>query len=57
MELLTKLYVFQDAEDLDGSEEETEKVVKAPKKKGPKLEENKSKKEHVNVVFIVHVGK
>lgn len=29
----------------------------AAKKKLPKVEENKSKKEHVNVVFIGHVGK
>lgn len=26
------------------------------KKKPPKVEENRSKKEHVNVVFIGHVG-
>lgn len=27
------------------------------KKKAPKVEESRSKKEHVNVVFIGHVGK
>lgn len=32
-------------------------VVTVPKKKSPKPEESKSKKEHVNVVFIGHVGK
>lgn len=26
------------------------------KKKSPTIEENKSKKEHINVVFIGHVG-
>jgi hypothetical protein len=32
-------------------------LPKATKKKPPKIEESKSKKEHVNVVFIGHVGK
>lgn len=32
-----------------------EEIVKVPKKKTPKPEETKSKKEHVNVVFIGHV--
>lgn len=31
--------------------------IKTPKKKSPTIEENKSKKEHINVVFIGHVGK
>lgn len=33
-----------------------EKTAKVAKKKSPTIEENKSKKEHVNVVFIGHVG-
>lgn len=37
-------------------EGESEKIAKVIKKKLPKVEENKSKKEHVNVVFIGHVG-
>lgn len=37
-------------------EGESEKIAKVVKKKLPKVEENKSKKEHVNVVFIGHVG-
>lgn len=40
--------------DVDG--EEDEEVPKAIKRKPPKPEESKSKKEHVNVVFIGHVG-
>lgn len=36
--------------------EDDEEVVKVPKKKPVKTEETKSKKEHVNVVFIGHVG-
>jgi len=39
--------------DIDG--EEDEEVPKAIKRKPPKPEESKSKKEHVNVVFIGHV--
>lgn len=35
---------------------EGEKKQKIVKKKSPTIEENKSKKEHVNVVFIGHVG-
>lgn len=30
--------------------------LKSAKKKSPTIEENKSKKEHINVVFIGHVG-
>lgn len=37
-------------------EVEGEAIVKIPKKKSPKAEESRSKKEHVNVVFIGHVG-
>lgn len=48
------MITIQEAEDLDG---ENGNVVLAAKKKLPKVEENKSKKEHVNVVFIGHVGK
>lgn len=40
-------------EDLDG---ENGNQQAAAKKKSPKPEESKSKKEHVNVVFIGHVG-
>lgn len=31
-------------------------VKKIPKKKPPRVEDTRSKKEHVNVVFIGHVG-
>lgn len=38
-------------------EEDEELVIKVPKKKVVKVaEDTKSKKEHVNVVFIGHVG-
>lgn len=40
----------------DFEEGEASKIAKIIKKKLPKVEENKSKKEHVNVVFIGHVG-
>lgn len=43
----------KEADDLG---EDIEKKAKAAKKKSPTIEENKSKKEHVNVVFIGHVG-
>lgn len=47
------LYYFQ-----ADNEEDEETVVKVPKKKPVKIaEDTKSKKEHVNVVFIGHVGK
>lgn len=42
--------------ELDDVEVDGESVVKVSKKKPPKVEESKSKKEHVNVVFIGHVG-
>lgn len=44
---------FQEVDDFD---EDADKKPKAVKKKSPTIEENKSKKEHVNVVFIGHVG-
>lgn len=44
----------EDAEDGDG---ENDVTPKQSKKKSQKIEESKSKKEHVNVVFIGHVGK
>lgn len=47
-----------DQDEEEAGEDETEgdeEVVKVPKKKTPKPEETKSKKEHVNVVFIGHV--
>lgn len=43
----------QDEEELDV--EDTETPAKTMKKKPPKAEETKSKKEHINVVFIGHV--
>lgn len=36
--------------------EGVELKCKIVKKKSPTIEENKSKKEHINVVFIGHVG-
>lgn len=44
-----------DLEDLDDVEGDA--TPKVSKKKIPKVEESRSKKEHVNVVFIGHVGK
>lgn len=41
--------------ELDDGEVDGENVAKVSKKKPPKVEESKSKKEHVNVVFIGHV--
>lgn len=46
-------YISQELGEL---EEVEEGAIKIAKKKMPKVEENKSKKEHVNVVFIGHVG-
>lgn len=43
-------YSFQECEDGD-------EIAKIPKKKTLKVEDTKSKKEHINVVFIGHVGK
>lgn len=43
----------KDVELLDG---ENGNAQSSSKKKSPKVEESKSKKEHVNVVFIGHVG-
>lgn len=43
---------FQEA-DIEDGDAESATIIK---KKSPKIEENKSKKEHVNVVFIGHVG-
>jgi peptide chain release factor subunit 3 len=37
-------------------EEDGEETVVKPKKRVAKTEETKSKKEHINVVFIGHVG-
>jgi hypothetical protein len=42
-------------EELEEGEDGEEAVIK-PKKRIAKTEETKSKKEHVNVVFIGHVG-
>lgn len=44
-----------DDDELGELEEVEEGAIKIAKKKMPKVEENKSKKEHVNVVFIGHV--
>lgn len=41
--------------ELDEGEGDGDAALKIPKKKPPKLEESRSKKEHVNVVFIGHV--
>ncbi|XP_062548172.1 eukaryotic peptide chain release factor GTP-binding subunit ERF3A [Armigeres subalbatus] len=41
--------------DLDDGDVDGDSVAKVSKKKVPKVEESKSKKEHVNVVFIGHV--
>lgn len=40
----------------DSQEDGEEVVKKIPKKKPPRVEDTRSKKEHVNVVFIGHVG-
>lgn len=37
-------------------QEDGEAAKKIPKKKPPRVEDTRSKKEHVNVVFIGHVG-
>lgn len=43
--------------DVEDEATEDDPLPKAStKKKPPKAEENRSKKEHVNVVFIGHVG-
>lgn len=42
-------------DDIEDGEGET--TPKVSKKKPPKVEESRSKKEHVNVVFIGHVGR
>lgn len=48
---------YQEVETEDGEATEDDPLPKAStKKKPPKAEENRSKKEHVNVVFIGHVG-
>lgn len=44
-------------QELGDLEDVEEGAIKIAKKKLPKVEESKSKKEHVNVVFIGHVGK
>lgn len=43
-------------EDEDGEDVLGDLAPKASKKKTVKVDETKSKKEHVNVVFIGHVG-
>lgn len=45
-------FIQQEADELG-----EDKKLKIIKKKSPAIEENKSKKEHVNVVFIGHVGR
>lgn len=49
---IESLYL-QELGDLEDAEDG---AIKLAKKKMPKVEESKSKKEHVNVVFIGHVG-
>lgn len=46
-------FVLQELGDLEDAEDG---AIKIAKKKMPIVEESKSKKEHVNVVFIGHVG-
>jgi peptide chain release factor subunit 3 len=43
--------------EVEEDEDEAEEVIKPKKRPVNKTEETKSKKEHVNVVFIGHVGK
>lgn len=43
-------------QDMDVDGEDGSDLPKALKRKPPKPEESKSKKEHINVVFIGHVG-
>lgn len=43
--------------EVEEDEDEAEEVIKPKKRTVNKTEETKSKKEHVNVVFIGHVGK
>lgn len=45
-----------DSPDGDPPEDDSEEVAPRIKKKPVRPEETKSKKEHVNVVFIGHVG-
>lgn len=47
----------EDEEVEDAEFTEGEATPKVSKKKVIKVEENRSKREHVNVVFIGHVGK
>lgn len=50
--------ITPDEEEIDDVEfVEGEATPKVSKKKIIKVEENRSKREHVNVVFIGHVGK
>lgn len=56
--VVTTIVVLQDLDIEDGEVAEGDALPKASTKKKPlKVEENRSKKEHVNVVFIGHVGK
>lgn len=49
--------MFSQEMDVDGEDDDEIGIPKASKKKVVKAEDTKSKKEHVNVVFIGHVGK
>lgn len=51
------LFLLRVLQEMDVDIEDGSEVPKAVKRKPPKPEESKSKKEHVNVVFIGHVGK
>lgn len=51
---LLKLNIY--SQELGDLEDAEDGAIKLAKKKMPKVEESKSKKEHVNVVFIGHVG-
>jgi hypothetical protein len=55
---LTKSFSNDSQEiEVEDGEAEGDAMPKITKKKIVKVEENQSKKEHVNVVFIGHVGK
>lgn len=55
--MILKAVFVQEVDAEDGEATEGDALPKAStKKKPPKVEENHSKKEHVNVVFIGHVG-
>lgn len=52
---LTLMFLMR-AQERDDFDENADKKAKLVKKKSPSIEDNRSKKEHINVVFIGHVG-